>query len=203
MPTTDCLVHLSDPPFLVITLEDIEIAHLERVQYGLRNFDLVIVYKDFTRTPSHINTIPSEDLEAVKDWLNSCDIATSEGPVNLNWGAIMKQVYVALLSSHWLQASAPARVAKVLTCLFLSCRNDDPYEFFNEGGWSFLSTDSDNEDGDEDDSEPESDFAPDESDFAGSESESSFSEDLSASDSEGESEPDASDAGSGGDEDDE
>lgn len=97
MPTTDCLVHLSDPPFLVITLEDIEIAHLERIQYGLRNFDLVIVYKDFTRPPAHINTIPSEDLEAVKDWLNSCDIATSEGPVNLNWGAIMKQVYVDFL----------------------------------------------------------------------------------------------------------
>lgn len=92
MPTTDCLVHLSDPPFLVITLEDIEIAHLERIQYGLRNFDLVVVFKDFTRPPVHINTIPSEDLENVKDWLNSTDIATSEGPVNLNWGAIMKQV---------------------------------------------------------------------------------------------------------------
>ena len=31
-PTTDCLVHLTDPPFLVITIADIEIAHLERVQ---------------------------------------------------------------------------------------------------------------------------------------------------------------------------
>jgi nucleosome binding factor SPN SPT16 subunit len=31
-PTTDCLVHLSDTPFLVITLADVEIAHLERVQ---------------------------------------------------------------------------------------------------------------------------------------------------------------------------
>jgi nucleosome binding factor SPN SPT16 subunit len=31
-PTTDCLIYLSDPPFLVITMSDIEIAHLERVQ---------------------------------------------------------------------------------------------------------------------------------------------------------------------------
>ena len=33
-PTTDCLVYLSDPPFLVVTIADIEIAHLERVQVG-------------------------------------------------------------------------------------------------------------------------------------------------------------------------
>ncbi len=33
-PSTDCLVQLTEPPFMVITLEDIEIAHLERVQVG-------------------------------------------------------------------------------------------------------------------------------------------------------------------------
>lgn len=31
-PTTDCLVQLSEPPFLVLTLDDIEVVHLERVQ---------------------------------------------------------------------------------------------------------------------------------------------------------------------------
>ena len=31
-PTTDALVQLTEPPFLVITLNEIEIAHLERVQ---------------------------------------------------------------------------------------------------------------------------------------------------------------------------
>lgn len=31
-PTTNCLVHLSDTPALVVTLDDVEIAHLERVQ---------------------------------------------------------------------------------------------------------------------------------------------------------------------------
>jgi nucleosome binding factor SPN SPT16 subunit len=33
-PTTDALVQLTEPPFLVITLNEIEIAHLERVQVG-------------------------------------------------------------------------------------------------------------------------------------------------------------------------
>ncbi|KAI8915126.1 FACT complex subunit-domain-containing protein [Entophlyctis helioformis] len=70
-PTTDCLVHLSDMPFVVLTLADVEIAHLERVQFGLKNFDLVFVFKDFTRPVFHFNTIPVEQLENVKEWLDS------------------------------------------------------------------------------------------------------------------------------------
>lgn len=68
-PTTECLVHLSDPPFLVVTLGDIEIASLERVQFGLKQFDMVLIFKDFTKTPLHINSIPSAQLDDVKNWL--------------------------------------------------------------------------------------------------------------------------------------
>jgi nucleosome binding factor SPN SPT16 subunit len=39
---------------------------------------------------------------------SSVDIPMSEGPVNLNWGPIMKHI------------------------------NESPYEFFQQGGWSFL-----------------------------------------------------------------
>ncbi|CAO3594139.1 unnamed protein product [Absidia cylindrospora] len=144
-PTTDCLVHLSDPPFMVITLSEIEIAHLERVQFGLKNFDLVFVFKDFQRPPIQINTIPMTQLDNVKEWLNSVDVAFTEGPVNLNWSMIMKTV------------------------------NENPAEFFKNGGWKFLSTGSDDEGSDEE-SEAESEFAmsdeeleessSDESDFA-------------------------------------
>ncbi|KAH8926655.1 SPT16-domain-containing protein [Atractiella rhizophila] len=106
-PTTDCLVHLTEPPFLVITLNEIEIAHLERVQYGLKNFDLCFVFKDYTKPVVHINTIPMNQLENVKEWLDSVDISFTEGQVNLNWPTIMKTV------------------------------NDGPAEFFEEGGWGF------------------------------------------------------------------
>jgi Xaa-Pro aminopeptidase len=114
-PTTDAIVQLTEPPFLVITLSEIEIAHLERVQFGLKNFDLVFVFKDFHRPPVHINTIPVENLEGIKDWLDSVDIAFTEGPLNLNWGHIMKTV------------------------------TSDPYGFFLDGGWSFLAAESDSE----------------------------------------------------------
>jgi len=123
-PTTECLIQITEPPFLVLTLEDIEVAHLERVQFGLKNFDLVFVFKDFTRAPSHINTIPVESLDIVKEWLDTSDIAYSEGPLNLNWSVIMKTVTA------------------------------NTHQFFLDGGWGFLQNDSDDEDGgDEEDEE--------------------------------------------------
>jgi nucleosome binding factor SPN SPT16 subunit len=42
------------------------------------------------------------------DLASSCDVAISEGPVNLSWPAIMKTL------------------------------NEDPYGFYDEGGWTFL-----------------------------------------------------------------
>ncbi|PWY99374.1 putative SPT16-general chromatin factor [Testicularia cyperi] len=121
-PTTDCLVHLTDPPFLVITLTDVEIVHLERVQFGLQSFDMVFVFSDFSRAPMHVTSIPTSSLDDVKQWLDSVDICVTEGAVNLNWGAIMKTV------------------------------NEDPYDFFVEGGWGFLQADSDDEGSDESES---------------------------------------------------
>ncbi|CAO1625988.1 unnamed protein product [Sympodiomycopsis kandeliae] len=129
-PTNDCLVHLTDSPFTVMTLAEVEIAHLERVQYGLKNFDLVFVFKDYTRPPLHINSIPTQSLDNVKEWLDSVDILVSEGPVNLQWSQILRTI------------------------------QDDPYEFFNNGGWSFLQS----SDGDSDSDESESGSAYTESD---------------------------------------
>ncbi|KAA8913230.1 FACT complex subunit-domain-containing protein [Sphaerosporella brunnea] len=155
-PTTDALVSLTDMPFLVITLDEIEIAHLERVQFGLKNFDLVFVYKEYTRPVTHINSIPMELLENVKEWLDSSNIAYSEGPLNLNWPTIMKTVI------------------------------QDPKQFFIDGGWSFLGTDTDEEDQDDEEEESEfeaSDFG-EESDGSASD-ESDFDDDGNASADEG------------------
>lgn len=99
------------------------------MQYGLRNFDLVFVMQDLKRVPVHINSVPAKALEEVKDWLDSVDIPFTEGPVNLNWGQIMKTV------------------------------QEDPYEFYKEGGWSFLQTEGNSSDSDET-SEAESAFDP-------------------------------------------
>ncbi|KAI1924572.1 FACT complex subunit spt16 [Ophidiomyces ophidiicola] len=155
-PTTDAVVQLTEPPFLVVTLNEIEVAHLERVQFGLKNFDLVFVFKDFHRPPAHINTIPVENLEGVKDWLDSVDIAFTEGPLNLSWSAIMKTV------------------------------TSDPHGFFRDGGWSFLATESDSEESEEDEESAfEMDDSDVNESEESSEEESEFDDDASASASEG------------------
>ncbi|KAI9505707.1 FACT complex subunit spt16 [Coemansia spiralis] len=124
-PTVDCLVHLSDTPFFIITVADVEIVHLERVQFGLKNFDMVFVFKDFKRTPVHVNTVPMKQLDNVKEWLDSVNLAYTEGPVNYNWTQIMKTI------------------------------NKDPAGFYEDGGWSFLAQDSDAEDEESEEEESE------------------------------------------------
>jgi len=141
-PTTEALVHLSEPPFLVITLSDIEVVSLERVQFGLKQFDMVIIFNDFSRSPHQINSIPTNQLDDVRNWLDSVDIPFGEGPVNLNWGPIMKMV------------------------------NEDPYTFFQGGGWSFLPGPTRGDRSDSESSSTESDFAAEEDAFEESESSS-------------------------------
>jgi nucleosome binding factor SPN SPT16 subunit len=68
-PTAGCLVQLSDTPFFIVDLAEVELVHLERVQFGLRNFDAVFLFKDLTRPVVHVNTIPVESLDLVKEWL--------------------------------------------------------------------------------------------------------------------------------------
>jgi nucleosome binding factor SPN SPT16 subunit len=49
-------------------------------------------HSNSNKPDAHSNTIPSGQIENVKEWIDSCDIPFSEGPVNLNWSAIMKTV---------------------------------------------------------------------------------------------------------------
>ena len=39
-PSTDCLIQITEPPFLVLTLDDIEVVHLERVQVSYSSLSL-------------------------------------------------------------------------------------------------------------------------------------------------------------------
>ncbi|OAQ97950.1 hypothetical protein LLEC1_05240 [Akanthomyces lecanii] len=171
-PTTDCLIQVIEPPFMVITIEDIEIAHLERVQFGLKNFDMVFVFKDFTRAPYAVNTIPVESLDQVKDFLDSSDIAYSEGPLNLNWPTIMKTVTA------------------------------DTHQFFVDGGWSFLQADSDEEGEQESEEESAFEVDDDDMDAASesSEDDSEYGSDASDDDDDGDAEIDSDDEGEDWDE---
>ncbi|KAL7294303.1 hypothetical protein TKK_0012316 [Trichogramma kaykai] len=133
-PTSGCLVNLTEWPPFVITLEDVELVHFERVQFHLKNFDMIFVFKNYQRKVSMVNAIPMNMLDHVKEWLNSCDIRYSEGVQSLNWTKIMKTI------------------------------TDDPEGFFESGGWTFLDPESDEENEAAEDEEEEEDDAYEPSD---------------------------------------
>jgi len=147
-PTSSCLVSLTEMPTLVISLDEVELVHFERISGNTRTFDMVIVFKDYQRKTHQIGHIPGQSLDSVKDWLNSCDIRYSEGAISLNWNNIMKTIVA------------------------------DPDHFFEDGGWNFLLSGSDDEG--EEESSDESEFNPSEDDESGSEEASDESDADSA-----------------------
>ncbi|EEA07011.1 uncharacterized protein CMU_033960 [Cryptosporidium muris RN66] len=91
-PTASCLVHLLEWPPFILSLDEIEIVSFERVEQGLRNFDMIFVFKDYTKTVKRVDSIPIEYLDTIKRWLNEMDIVYYEGRQNLNWNAVLKTI---------------------------------------------------------------------------------------------------------------
>ena len=75
------------PPF-VVTLEDLELVHFERVQFHLKNFDMAFIFKNYAKKVINVGSIPMNMLDHVKDWLNSVDIKYTEGIQSLNWAKV-------------------------------------------------------------------------------------------------------------------
>lgn len=90
--TANTVNHLLEWPPFVLSVEDIEIASLERVHHGLRNFDLVFVFKDYTKPVKRIDVIPIEHIDTIKKWLTTIDIVYYEGKNNLQWTNILKTI---------------------------------------------------------------------------------------------------------------
>ncbi|XP_053625747.1 FACT complex subunit spt16 isoform X1 [Plodia interpunctella] len=170
-PTSGALVNLTEWPPFVIALEDVELVHFERVQFHLKNFDMVFVFKDYAKKVAMVNAVPMNMLDHVKEWLNSCDIRYSEGIQSLNWTKVMKTI------------------------------TDDIEGFFDNGGWSFLDPESDVENAEQEDESEEEDDAYEPTDAESEEESEEDSEyDSEASDeSDGDSESNEEDEESGKD----
>ncbi|KAM3171618.1 hypothetical protein ACTXT7_016265 [Hymenolepis weldensis] len=125
MPTSSCLVSLSEWPPFVISLDEVELVMFERVSFSIKTFDMIFVFKDYRAKPAMITSIPSASLDHVKEWVLSCDIYYAEGVRSMNWPKLMKTII------------------------------DDPEDFLAQNGWSFISPDDDDEDENEEDTDPE------------------------------------------------
>lgn len=111
-------------------LEDVELASIERVDSQIKNFDLILIYKDYTKPVRHIDNIPKVNLQQIKEWLNSENILFIEGGnINIKWDKYLKTVV------------------------------EDPEAFIQDGGWTgFMESDSSEEENSEDGENQDSQF---------------------------------------------
>jgi nucleosome binding factor SPN SPT16 subunit len=131
-PTLNCLVNLTETPFFVVDLADLDHVHFERVTYMSKAFDVVLINKDFTKQPWRIDMIDNGDKDAIQDWLTDMEITYTEGPMNLNWKQIIQTV------------AADDR-------FYMNTEEDEVTD--KEAGWEFLRLyghDDDEEDDEED-----------------------------------------------------
>jgi len=91
-PTVHCLVNVVETPFFVVDLSTIEHIHLERVMFASKNFDMVIIHKDFDRLPSRIDMIDAKNLDKVLDWCTDMEFTYTTGPATLQWKTILQTV---------------------------------------------------------------------------------------------------------------
>ncbi|KAF1789227.1 Creatinase/Aminopeptidase P/Spt16, N-terminal [Phytophthora cactorum] len=91
-PSVHCLVSLTDMPFFIISLDEVEHVHFERVMFSSKNFDVVFVFKNFEIMPTRISAVSMSELERIKEWLDDIDICFTTGTANLNWKSIMSTI---------------------------------------------------------------------------------------------------------------
>ncbi|KAL7512855.1 hypothetical protein ACHAXN_009953 [Cyclotella atomus] len=91
-PTLNCLCNLTETPFFVVELAEVDHVHFERVTFMSKAFDMVLVNKDFTKQPWRVDMIPNDDKDSIQEWLTDMEISYTEGPMNLNWKSIMSTV---------------------------------------------------------------------------------------------------------------
>lgn len=110
---------------------------------GLRNFDLVFIFKDYEKQVIRIASIPIDKAEAVKNWLNSQNILYFESTKSFQWGNILKTI------------------------------RSDIASFVEDGGWDIILGDSEGEEDESDEGDESYDDDEESDIFSGSISEGS------------------------------
>lgn len=161
-PTLHCLVNVTDTPFFVVDLSEVDHVHFERVTFASKAFDIVLINKDFSKPVHRVDMIPNADKDSIQEWLTDMELSYTEGPMNLNWKSIMQTV------------AADDR-------FYMNTEEDEVTP--KEAGWEFLRVYGANDDDSDDVDSEDSEFNAVEAEIA-SAAASSVSEEESEFDSE-------------------
>ncbi|KAJ1448969.1 FACT complex subunit-domain-containing protein [Pelagophyceae sp. CCMP2097] len=91
-PTVHCLVTLTETPFFIVELDDVEHVHFERCTMRSSNFDMVVVHKNFEQLPTCVNAIPMTELDSIQEWLTDCSLTYTAGQASMSWKGVMALV---------------------------------------------------------------------------------------------------------------
>lgn len=118
--THECLVSIDEPPYFVLTLEDVEIVNFERVVFSVKTSDMVFIMKDKTHPPMSILSVDAQKINKFKEYLDSNNILFMETSVNIQWNNLIKTIL------------------------------KDPVSFYENGAWSELMIEDSGEASEED-----------------------------------------------------
>mmetsp|Transcript_10616 Transcript_10616/g.13105 ORF Transcript_10616/g.13105 Transcript_10616/m.13105 type:complete len:1111 (-) Transcript_10616:134-3466(-) len=167
-PTLHCLINLTETPFFVVDLGEVDHVHFERVTFMSKAFDIVLINKNFTMNPWRVDMIPSNEKDSIQEWLTDMEISYTEGPMNLNW----KQIMITVAGDDR---------------FYMNTHEDEVTE--KDAGWEFLRMFGKDDEEGEDDDEDDSHYSENQSEEAGSdeseEDESDFDSESEESDYDG------------------
>ena len=75
----------------MLDVDEIEIVCFERVYFGIKNFDLAIIMRDFT-TFKRIDSIPIEYFEELKAFFDSIDKIYAETNAPFKWQRVLSEM---------------------------------------------------------------------------------------------------------------
>ncbi|OAG29912.1 hypothetical protein NEDG_01459 [Nematocida displodere] len=91
-PTSECIVNLTEFPFFILPLKDIEILNFERRVSGVTTCDMVFILKDKTKAPVYLHSVASSDVAWLMDFFDSKNICFMETKVNIQWSNVLKSI---------------------------------------------------------------------------------------------------------------
>lgn len=170
LPTLNCLVNLTETPFFVVDLDNVDHVHFERVTYMSKAFDMILINKDFQKMPWRVDMIPNGDKDSIQEWLTDMDITYTEGPMNLNWKSILntakddERFYMDTEDDEYTKKEAGWEILRMFGREDEEDdeEEDDDSEFGEEGSEEEEELEEDDDEEDFDSEEDESDFDADE-----------------------------------------
>ncbi|EJW03692.1 hypothetical protein EDEG_00180, partial [Edhazardia aedis USNM 41457] len=88
--TLECLINITETPFFILDLEDVEIVCFERVLCTIKTCDMAVIFKN--KTFKQIQCIDMAHLHKIKEYLDSVNKCYIETTVNIQWANLIKEI---------------------------------------------------------------------------------------------------------------